>query len=259
MGVWRLELLRIWRTRRIVALGAIFVILGLGEPILTYYLPELVKGSGHGVQITVPKQTATDAMAAFAGDVGQLGTLVVVVVAAASLAIDANPSLAAFYRSRIHRPARLLVPRYATVTAASVAMLALGTISAVYETAVLFGAVPIGALVGGFALEAVWICFATSIVAVFASLVRGLAGVVGGSIALLLALGLLGSASSVSSWLPTRLAGSGAALLQHPFGDLWHAVIVSSIATFAALAFAVNRLGDRELYPAGLRRAKARR
>lgn len=125
MGPWRLELLRIWRTRRLIALAAVFAIAGLGDPVLTYYLPDLIKRAGNGVRITLPKQTAADGMTSFAGSVAQLGTLVVVIVAAASLAIDSRPVLAAFYRTRLRPAARLIMPRYLTVTGAAIATLAL--------------------------------------------------------------------------------------------------------------------------------------
>src|SRR6266508_2076630 len=205
MGPWRLELLRVWRTRLVIALAATFLILGLGIPVLTYYLPELIKNAGNGVRIIAPKPTPTDAIAGFASNVAQLGTLVVVVVAAASLSIDAHPGLAAFYRTRVHRPILLVLPRYVVVTAASVATLALGTLGAWYETTVLLGSVSVGALVGGLALEALWLCFVTGIVAVVASAIRGVLGVVGASIGLLLGLALLGNFPGASSWLPTRL------------------------------------------------------
>jgi len=247
MGPWRLEVLRVWRTRRLIALAATFLLLGLGVPILTYYLPELVKNGSNGLQITVPKQTPTDAVSGFAGNVAQLGTLVVVAVAAASLSIDARPGLAAFYRTRLHRPALLVLPRYVIVTAASVVALALGTLGAWYETAVLLGSVPPGSLMAGLALEALWLCFVTSVVALLTSAIRGVLGVVGASIALLLALNLPGSLSAVSSWLPIRLAASEADFLQHPAGTIWHAAVVSGVATVAALSLAVHRLGKRAL------------
>jgi ABC-2 type transport system permease protein len=247
MGPWRLELLRLWRTRRLIALAATFLILGLGLPVLTYYLPEIVKNAGNGVQIIAPKPTAADAIAGFASNVGQLGTLIVVVVAAANLAFDAHPGLAAFYRTRVHQPTRLVLPRYVMVTAASVATLALGTLGAWYETTVLLGSVSAGALLGGLALEALWLCFVTSIVALFSSAIRGVLGVVGASIALLLALALLGNLPSISSWLPTRLAGSGADFVQHSANDVWHAAIISGVATVVTLCVAVNRFGKRQV------------
>ncbi len=259
MGPWRLEVLRVWRTRRVIALAATFLILGLGVPVLTFYLPELVKNAGNGVRIIAPKPRPADAIAGFASNVAQLGTLVVVVVAAANLSIDAHPALAAFYRTRVHRPTLLVLPRYLIVTAASVATLALGTFGAWYETTVLLGSVPFAALMVGLALEALWFCFVTSIVAVFTSAIRGVLGVVGGSIALLLALALVGGLPAASSWLPTSLGASAADLVQHPAGDVWHAVVVSAAATVAALSLAVNRLSKRELYAAGARRTRTRR
>jgi ABC-2 type transport system permease protein len=246
MGPWRLELLRIWRTRRLVALAATFLILGLGSPVLTYYLPDLIKNSASGMQIILPKQTAADGIAAFASNIAQLGTLVVVVISAATLAIDADPGLAAFYRTRVRRSFPLVMPRYLIITAASIVALALGTLGAWYETTILLGSVSFGSLMLGLALEALWICFVTSIVALFSSTLRGAIGVVGASITLLLALSLLGSLSAASSWMPTRLSGSGAAFIQGETGNIWRAIIVTSLATIAAISLAIYRFGNRE-------------
>jgi ABC-2 type transport system permease protein len=246
MGPWRLELLRIWRTRRLIALAATFLILGLGSPVLTYYLPDLVKNSANGIQIILPEQTAADGIASFASNIAQLGTLVVVVVSAATLAIDADPGLAAFYRTRIRRPLPLVMPRYLVVTAASIAALALGTLGAWYETTVLLGSVPFGSLMLGFALEALWLCFVTSIVAFFTSTLRGVLSAVGASIAFLLGLSLLGSLTAASSWMPTRLSGSGAAFIQDATGNIWHAILVTGLATIAAISLAIYRFGHRE-------------
>jgi ABC-2 type transport system permease protein len=247
MGPWRLELLRLWRTRRLVTLAATFLVLGLGVPVLTYYLPELVENAGNGVTIIAPRQTPADAVEGFAGNAAQLGTLAVAIVVASTVAVDAHPVVAAFYRTRIHSPARLLLPRYLTVTAAGVAAFGLGTFGAWYETEALLGHVPAGALLRGFALQALWFCFAASVVALFTSVIRSVPAAVGASIAFLLALALLGNLSSASSWLPTCLSGSAADLLRHHTAGVWHAVLLTALATIAALALAVDRVGKREL------------
>jgi ABC-2 type transport system permease protein len=251
MGPWRLELVRLWRTRRAVALVATFVILGLGIPVLTYYLPDLVKHAGNGVRIIAPRQTPADAIEGFASNAAQLGTLVVAIITASSVAIDAHPVLAAFYRTRVERPAFLLLPRYLTVTAASVAALALGTLGAWYETEILLGRVGAGALLGGLALQSLWICFATSTVTLATTTTRSIAAAVGATIAVLLALALLGNLSSTSSWVPTRLSASSADLLRHQTAGVWHAILVTTLATITALALAIDRLGKREPHPAG--------
>jgi ABC-2 type transport system permease protein len=249
MGPWRLELIRAWRTRRLIVLLAAFVIVGLGDPVLTYFLRDLVsRGPRDGVHVILPRPTALDGITGVAGSLAELGTLVVAIVAAASLVFDGRPALAAFYRTRLLRPVRLVLPRYLVVTAAALVALAAGTLAAWYETAVLFGAVPAVALAAGFALEALWFCFVTSLVLAFASVVRGAGAAVGSAIAVLLALALLGSVSVISSWLPTRLSDSLPDLISpDAAGDIWHAVIVAAAAAVVLVVVAVWRLGRREL------------
>ena len=240
-GPWRLEVLRLWRTRR-RSRSPRRLPLGFGIPVLTYYLPDLIKNSGNDVQIIAPPPTPADAITGFASNVGQLGTLVAVIVAAAGLAIDAHPGLAAFYRTRIDRPTRLVLPRYAVVTASAVVALASAPSRLVRDGGAL-GSVSAAALLGGFVLESLWFCFVTSAVAVFASAIRGVLGVVGATIGSLLGMALLGNLPGVATWLPTRLSGSGADPIRHAAGDDWHAVVVSGIATVVMLGLAVQRLG----------------
>jgi ABC-2 type transport system permease protein len=247
MGPWHLEALRAWRTRRLIALAATFLLFGLADPLLTSYLPELVKGGANGIRISIPAQTPADGIAAFAGSVGQVCTLIVVIVAAASLAIDARPGLAAFYRTRLLRPSRLVLPRYLTITAAVIAACALGTLGAWYETTVLLGPVPPADLAAGFGLEALWLCFATAVTAVFTSVVRSVLGAVGWALACLLGIAALSAVPALSSWLPTRLSGSLADLIgQHAPAGLWHPILIAALASPALVGLAVKRFGQRE-------------
>lgn len=248
MSIWRLEWLRAWRTRRIVALGAIFLILGLGSPVLTYYLPEIVKNSNNsGVQIVVPKQTAADGIRSFTGNLAQLGTLVVAIVASASLAFDAQPALSAFYRTRLRSSARLVLPRMAVVDGATAAMLALGFLGAWYETTVLLGSVSALGILAGFAVTSLWFCFVISIVAAVASVLRSVLAVAGTSTGLLLALSLMGSLSSRFDWLPTKLAGSAADVVMRQSSGVWPAVIAGFTASIVATGFALMQFSRREL------------
>ena len=62
MGPWRLELIRIWRTKQWLALMATFVILGLANPLATYYLPELPKMTSKAPKVTVAPAKAADSI-----------------------------------------------------------------------------------------------------------------------------------------------------------------------------------------------------
>ena len=54
MNLWRLEWLRLIRTPRALALGAVFVFFGLLEPVLTRYQSQIFRHVGNGVHISFP-------------------------------------------------------------------------------------------------------------------------------------------------------------------------------------------------------------
>ncbi len=246
MSPWRLEVLRLWRTRRLVALTAPFVLLGLGIPILTKHLPELAKHSSGGMRVIAPPPAPADALVGFGQNAAELGTLVIVVVAAASLAIDARPALAAFYRSRVHHSSVLVLPRYIAVSVAGMCSLGLGVLCAWYETDVLIGPLSPGALAAGFGLETLWVCFCVGVVAAWASVARSVVAVVAASLASLLALVFLSNIHALSSWSPSALGASVADLAgaQHP-GVPWHAFAITAVGTVALVATSAWRLPRR--------------
>jgi ABC-2 type transport system permease protein len=247
VSLWRLELLRLWRTRRLVVLLGTYVIVGLGIPVLTDYLPAIVAhSSAGGLKLMVPRQTPADALVAFGRNAGELGTLVVVAVAGAGLSLDARPALAAFYRSRTRSGSRLLLPRYVMSAAAAAVCFGLGMLSTWYETSVLIGPLDPATLAAGFGVEIVWIGFCVSVVALSAAIARTVSAVVGFSLASLLALVFLSGLPAVASWSPTVLAPSVAVLAgPHPASTPWHALAVALGATVVLLSAATWRLSIR--------------
>jgi len=228
-------------------LSGAYVILGLGIPVLIYYLPSIVAHSdAGGLKLVVPRQTPVDALVAFGRNAGQLGTLAVIVVAAAGLALDARPALAAFYRSRTRSGSRLLLPRYVMTAAAAAVCFGLRILSTWYETSVLIGPLDPATLAAGFGIEIAWICFCVSVVALWVAVVRTVSAVVGLSLASLLALVFLAGFPGLSSWSPTVLASSVAELAgPHPASAPWHALAVTLGATALLLAAATWQLSRR--------------
>lgn len=244
MTPWRLELLRLWRTRRLIALLAAYLVLGLGIPILTHDLPSLLKSSSGPIKVIVPPPKPADALTSFASNASSLGTLVLVIVAAASVAFDARPALAAFYRSRIRRTWMLIGPRCLAVVVAAVFSLLLALLCVWYETGVLIGPLRFQALAAGFGIDVLWICFCVSVVAFWAGIARGVMPVIGATLATLLTLVFLSGIHSVSPWLPTGIASGAAAFVGPAPGLPWRASLAAAIATMA-FAYAAMKLFAR--------------
>jgi len=248
MSPWRLEVLRLWRTRRLVVLASAYLVLGLGIPVAYHYLPALLATTGTRLLALVAfHPTPAEALTGFGQNAAELGTLAVVAVAASGFAVDARSALAAFYRTKARSPFTLLLPRYAVTCVAAALCYGIGSLAAWYETAALIGHPATRTLAEGPGLGAVWICFCATVVALWASLVRTVPATVGASLATLLAIAFVASLADLSSWSPTTIA-LGVALVAkgHPAVVPWRALALTGGATVTLLGVALWRLPTRK-------------
>jgi ABC-2 type transport system permease protein len=249
MTLWRLELLRLVRTRRLFALLAVYAFFGLTGPLTARYIGEILRAVGtEGVQVQFPEPTPADGIAQFVGNASQIGLLVVVLIAASALAFDARREMAVFLRTRVAGVRSIVLPAYGVTTAGAIAGFLLGSACAWYETAVLLGAPPAGAMLAGTAYGAVFLAFAVALVAFVAALVRGVLAAAGVAVVLLLLTGVVGGLVGAGRWLPTGLLNAlGDLTAGQAAADYLPGLAVTLILTTAALAGAVALGNRREL------------
>lgn len=246
MTLWRLEWLRVVRTRRLFALLTVYAFFGLTGPLTARYLGAILRAVGtEGIQVQLPEPTPADGIVQFVSNASQIGLLVVVLVAASALAFDARREMAVFLRTRVTSVRSIVLPAYAVTTAGAIAGLLLGSACAWYETTTLLGAPPTGAMLAGTAYGAVFLAFAVALVAFLAAIVRGVLATAGVAVVLLLLTGIAGGLFQAGTWLPTGLLGAlGDLTAGKPATGYLPGLAVTLILTAAALAGAVV-LGDR--------------
>ncbi|HEY3871707.1 MAG TPA: hypothetical protein VGM10_25320 [Actinocrinis sp.] len=251
LSVWRVEWIRLLRTRRWLALAGVFVLFGFIGPLVAKYTNQLLShagGKGTPIKIIVPPPVPADGVTGYTGNALQIGLVVTLVITAFACAIDARPALSVFYRTRARRFADLVVPRFAVSAVGAVVGYLLGLAAAWYETAVLIGdpgALPVleSALAGS-----LYLVFAVAVAALTATLARSTVGTVGLALVVMLALPSVGAIPGVSRWLPSALAGAPDAFLRHTNPDHYQrALIITVLATGCALALAVLRGSRREV------------
>ena len=248
MNLWRLEWLRLLRTRSWIALAAVFLFFGLLGPISARYMEEILQRFAGDVTVILPPPTPATGLEQYLGNVLQIGLLVVLAVAAGALAFDQPVERAAFYRSRVRRVWTLLAPRYAVVTLAAIAAFVLGTLGAWYETVVLLGDLPIGAMLLGMLLTSLYLAFAVAVTAAASSYARAPLVIVPIAAGLLIVLPLLGLVGAIRDWLPSNLLGSLVGLVVGvPPVEYLRPALVTVIATAGLLWLATARLERREL------------
>lgn len=252
MSLWRLEWLRLVRTRRWIALFGVFVFFGFLGPLTAAYLPEIIGFAGgdlEGATVEFPPAVPPDGMVQYVSNAMQLGTLVAVVVVAGALAFDAIPEMGVFLRTRVSSVRAILMPRIVLSSAFVVVAFVLGALAAWYETLVLLGSLDVAAVLTGIVLGALFLLFVVALVAAAAGRATSVLGTVMSSIVVLLALPLLGLSSAIGRWLPTHLSGALGALTSGELStaDYLPAVTVTAVA-IAVLLWAAIRLAEaREL------------
>lgn len=249
MTLWRLEWLRLRRTWRGVSLLTVFVFFGVFGPLTARYLAEILERLGTaGIEVTFPEPVPADGIEQYVGNVAQLGLLVLVAAAAGAFAFDTPPELGAFLRTRIASMRRLVLVRFAVYAAAGAGAFALGSAAAWYETVVLIGALPVGAMLAGIAYGALYVAFVIALVALCAGIARGVLGTIVLVFGVVIGIAIVGIVPAVGEWLPGRLAGALLALVRGaPATDSLRSAAVAVVATAAALAASVRLLERREL------------
>jgi ABC-2 type transport system permease protein len=248
MSLWRVEWLRLFRTRRWLALGGVFLFFGLLGPLTAAYMDVILGRLAGDIEVILPAPTPVTGLEQYMSNALQVGLLVVLAVAAGALVFDQPPERAAFYRSRVRGAWSLLAPRYGVSTAAACAAFLLGTLGAWYETLVLLGPLPVGGMLLGTLLVCLYLAFAVAVVAVAAGLLRSLLGVIALSAALLLTFPILGLLPPLRAWLPSHLLGALTGLAAGaPAAGFARATAVTVVATVVLLPAAAALLDRREI------------
>jgi ABC-2 type transport system permease protein len=250
MNLWKLEWLRLVRTKNWLILTAVFIAFGLIGPFSARYMAEIIGLAGgemEGVTIEFPDPVPADGMIQYVSNAIQVGTLVAVIVAAGALAFDAIAEMGVFLRTRVSSVWRILVPRLVVPFSAIAAAYVLGVLAAWYETWALLGPLPAGRVIVGAALGVLFLGFAVAVVAAVAQWTRGTLATVMVSLGFLLTLPIVGIVDVIGQCLPTRLGSALSDLVgEGSMGDYLGPTAVTVLAIPALLWLAVQGARRRE-------------
>jgi len=249
MSLWRLEWLRLVRTPRALALGAVFVAVGLIEPVVTRYESTLLAHVGNGVQVSGPPPTPADGLNGYVSEVAFVGLILIVILTASAFSFDARPGLSTFLRTRVASSWQLVTPRFVVCAAGAAGAYLLGTVAAWIQIRSLLGSLPAAGLLGGMLCGVAYLTFAVAVTALAASVGRGTLATAGIAFGVLLALPILGTIHAIGNWLPSALVNAPVDLVDgaHQLPYFLPTVGVTVVASAGALYTAAIRLRGREI------------
>ncbi len=245
------ECLEMVRNYKLVWVPIVFILLGVMQPVTSYFLPEILASAGNlpeGAVIDIPLPSGAEVLSQTLQQYNTLGLLIVALSFMSAISGERSSGTAALMLVKPISHAAFVTSKWAAMAALIVASFAIGYLGAWYYTMLLIGSVDAGLVFGSLLIYCLWLIFLGTLTLLFSSLFKS------GAPAAFAALGsaaVLTIASSLWSdalaWSPGMLAGRAYSLLQsgHVDAALWPSIGVTAAAIAAALAAAAGLLKKR--------------
>jgi ABC-2 type transport system permease protein len=203
----RKEIVQLVRTKRFLVVMAVFLLFGLGSPMLIKITPELIKGEPGGEELVklLPPPTPAEAVGSYVDTMGSFAYLVAILLGMSAVAGEKESGTAGLILSKpIPRWAFILSKFSAQLLVYTLAFLVSG-LAAYYCTTVLFGAVDLSVLLQVTLL--LLLCLSTCVgVTLLASvLTRTVAAAGGVGLGLYALVGLARNIPHYGKWTPNGL------------------------------------------------------
>lgn len=210
------EMLEMIRSYKLAWIPVVFIILGIMQPLATYYMPEILSASGDvppGLLEAYEMPGAAATMVQTLGQYGTIGMLVLVLATMNSLSGERQSGTAELIQVRPVSPLVIVFAKWSAQLILLLLCLGLGTGAAAYYTWQLIGELSWNTVLFASGLYGIWLLCIVSLTLFFSSFLRAPAAAF---LALLFGAGLSLLNSLAPSWLewsPASLPAFSASIL----------------------------------------------
>lgn len=216
LQMYRKEMLEMLRSYKLLWIPVVFVLLGVMQPLTSYYLPDLLKASGEfpaELLDSFPIPGPVEVMTKVLSQYSMIGVLLLVIAGMNTVSGELSGRTAALVLVRPVASIQFIAAKWAGQISLVFISFILSYASSWYYTALLLGQVPLAEALAAGGLHLVWLSFAVSLTLFCSTLLRGGAA----AVVSLLVMGVLYLAYSlVPSWMawnPARLLAEASAIL----------------------------------------------
>lgn len=217
LTLFQKEILEMWRNFKWIWVPITFILLGVSEPLTSYYLPQIIKSFGglpEEAVIDIPPPTAGAVLASGLSQYSTIGVLIIVLGTMGVIAGERKSGVAAMILVKPVSYLSYITSKWAGSLLLVWFSLFIGYLSTWYYTGQLFEWVPFGEFLKSFVLYGLWLTVVLTVTVFFSSalLSPGMAGFI--SLALTLVVSIVsGALSHVLEWSPSQLTSYASALL----------------------------------------------
>jgi ABC-2 type transport system permease protein len=215
--LFKKEWIEMTRNFKILWIPLVFILLGIMQPVTSYYLPEIIKAAGElpeGAVFDIPVPTPQEVLVQTFGQYSQIGVLVLVLAFMGIVAAEKNSGVSDIILVKPVSFANYITAKWVSIVIITLGSFLLGIIASWYYTGVLIGDVGFGELMKGSLVYGTWLVFLITVTLLLSSLFKS--NIFVAFMSLLVAIGLSALTSLLSKWMtwsPARLSTHASSLL----------------------------------------------
>jgi ABC-2 type transport system permease protein len=211
MVLLRKEIREQLKTSKVLIAVAVFLFFGLSTPVLTKYLPEIIKSvpSTGGVIIQMPPPVSADSLTGYVGNLAQLGVMVAVLLAMGAIAREVETGTAAMVLSKPVSRLSFILAKLQAESLTFLAAFLLGGLACWGYTLALFGDAHTAGFFYQNLLLLLFFIFCLSVTLAFSSLMKSQLAAGGLALAVIVFLSAISGLPWVGPYLPGALISWG--------------------------------------------------
>ncbi|RFB17314.1 ABC transporter permease [Bacillus sp. HNG] len=215
--LFKKEWIEMTRNFKILWIPLVFILLGIMQPVTSYYLPEIIKAAGElpeGSVFEIPIPSPQEVIVQTFGQYTQIGILVLVLAFMGIVAAEKNSGVSDIILVKPVSFANYITAKWVSIVLMTVGSFLLGILVSWYYTGVLIGDIGFGELMKGSLVYGTWLVFLVTVTLLLSSLFKS--NLIVAFVSLLVAIGLSAVTSLLSKWMtwsPARLSTHASKLL----------------------------------------------
>jgi ABC-2 type transport system permease protein len=209
LTLFQKEILEMWRNFKGIWVPITFILLGVSEPLTSYYMPQIIKSFGglpKGAVIDIPPPTAAEVFIQGLSQYTTIGVLIIVLSTMGIIAAERKSGVAAIVLVKPVSYFSFVTAKWAGGFLLLWLSLSIGSIATWYYTGILFEWIPAGDLILSFFLYGLWLTLVLTLTVFFSAILLnpGIAGFL--SLAIVILFSIVGSTlSNWLEWSPSQL------------------------------------------------------
>lgn len=229
------EMLEMWRNYKWLWVPIVFIILGMMNPVSTYYMPQLLVANGITEEVVrlLPVPSAAEILAKTLSQYNTLGILILVLSLMGVVASERQSGSVIMVLVKPVTHLSYITAKWAGMVTLTIVSFALGYLATWYYTGVLIGSVPFTQIWESFLVYSLWLLFVITMTLLYSALLNSTGGIAFLSILTVVAFSLSTSLlKRYVKWSPGHLSGQASDIVTMEAGpamSLWLSLCVTVV------------------------------